>query len=163
MSRIVDNADEFLREYDQIAPKRQFHVLAIENVMLYAIYLHNMTGYFVIDEDKAAQIIADVLDPVVNSSAPLSDRDLERLLTKAADLIVEDLQRFTGGLKPPVEHGRRNRPTHSGAWANITTELVSNFYTRVNRLALKQHPNPGQPPEVADPSKYPRFKRAPTI
>jgi len=163
MSRIVDNADEFLRDYDKLVPKRQFHVLAIENVMVYAVYLHNKLGYFVIDEDKAAQIIADVLDPVVNSNNPLSDRDLERVLENAADMIVQDLQRFSGGTKLPVEFGRRNRPKHSGEWANITTELVSNFYTRVNRLKRKQHPNPGQPPEVADPSKYPRLKNAPTI
>jgi len=161
-TRIDDNADQFLKSYDDLAPKRTRHVLAIENIMSYAIYVHAKLGWYVIDEETAARIIADVLTPIVNSDKPLSDDDLEWLLEKAADMIVDEYQRFGGFSKSPVESGRGMRPAHVGSWADITTELASNYYTRVNRRQLKQHEY-NEPPQVSDPSKYPRIKLPITI
>jgi hypothetical protein len=166
MSRVMirDNADQFFRnEYDTIVPSNPFHTVKIENVMDYAAFVHYKEGYYVIDEENAAEVIDALLDPILESDEPFSDREIEQLLEAAADEFIQGWQRFINGTKEPVEAGRRRRPKHDGEWANITTELVSNFYTRVNKRRLKKHPNPGQPPEVADVSKYARSKSPPSI
>lgn len=161
-SRIVDNSEAFLADYDRLAPDRRFHVLAAENVMSYAQFLDAKKGYSVLDVDLMAQIASELLDPIINSDAALDDKAIETILENAADIAIHELQSFTGATKPPVEDGRRDRSVHPGQWANITTELASNYFTRVNRRELKQHPY-DEPPEVADVSKYPRKKSSPTI
>lgn len=143
-TRIIDNSIEYLRQFHGPGLSSKTNVLTIQNLTPYAIYLQEKIGYYVIDLQRAGQIVDETVKAFLRLDIPITKTTLENALEEAAEIIVKDLQRFTGRLKPPVKAGNAERPAHPGSWADITTKLASSYTTKVNSNAQIDHPYDGE-------------------
>lgn len=135
-----DNIDEVLAWYDEnLMPRRGRHTLTLMNVMEYALPLHDKHGYYVLNDEKAAEVVLSWLGELVESGQPVNDTTITKALDGAGYEIIDFLKSLTGQMRPPVRKGQGPRKAHPGGWADVTRNLANAYRHAVNSGALITH------------------------
>lgn len=100
-----DNSDEVARWWEQNAPTRD-HTLELQNVTVYAQYLHDKHGYYVFNDEKSMATVLRWLGETLGAGVPITDDTIAMALDAAAYDVIAFLQSLTGEMRPPV--GRQN-------------------------------------------------------
>lgn len=131
-ARIEDNADEFIRSYDKLTPKRKRHVLVLANNRDYAKTLHDRLGYYVFNDDTMLEKAQKWIVAMLESGMDLTDRNIENALEAAGLEEVVFLRSYTSRMRPPVRAGQGSRRAHPGGWADVTSNLANSYSVSVN-------------------------------
>lgn len=127
---VEDNLEEVLDWYQDRIPDRLIWLLSIVNDTEYARYLHDRTGYWVMNDGAALNILEARVEELAEGLADadsVGDEAIRETLTAAAEDIIDYYTEVEGR---KMEAGREMsppRPQHRGEWADDTVTLVRNF------------------------------------
>ena len=102
-------------------------MLEISNDTEYARYLHDMVGYWVMNDTLALSIVGRHLRKIVEADAEVTDERIQEALTDAAEEIVDAYTRVVGTVSRSGNEMGAMRPKHKGQWADDTVTLAKNF------------------------------------
>lgn len=132
---VIDNLKSVEEWYQDRIPDRLIWTFSIVNDTEYARYLHDKTGYWVMNDSAALNILQARIEDLaeeIAGGAPVTDEAIEEMLTAAAEDIIDYYTEVEGR---KMEDGREMtapRPQHRGEWADDTVTLVKNFVAYLN-------------------------------
>lgn len=132
MSGYSDNFDDFRKQLGFGRHERGRHVLLIRNTAEYAVYLHRLVGYWVMNDEKADKIVDEWMEKT-KDQVPLTERNVERALEAAGYAIIDYYRSLTSNTVPGLRKGEKPRFTHPGAWADRSGILATSYRFRVNK------------------------------
>lgn len=143
--RIQDNSAQYLAGLRDIVPQRKRWQVAILNTQPYAIYLHNMNGYSVINTEPFMQNVVQAIRSVLLKPR-VTNTDFREALLDAGKVTIEAFQERTARMAPPIRAGGPQRPRHPRPlnWADRTTKLASSYAVEVNRRHRRTPPYDGE-------------------
>jgi len=132
---VDDNLEEVLDWYQDRMPDRTIWLVSIVNETYYARYLHDRTGYWVMNDDAALNIlearIEDLAEDLAGRDA-VGDEEIRETLTQAAEDIIDYYTEVQGRKMKDGREMSAPRPQHRGDWADDTVTLVRNFVGYLN-------------------------------
>jgi hypothetical protein len=127
---VVDNLESVEEWYQDRIPDRLIWTVSIVNDTEYARYLHDRTGYWVMNDSAALNTlqarIEDLAEEIADG-APVTDEAIEETLTAAAEDIIDYYTEVEGRKMKDGREMTAPRPKHRGEWADDTVTLVRNF------------------------------------
>jgi hypothetical protein len=127
---VVDNLESVEEWYQDRIPDRLIWTVSIVNDTEYARYLHDRTGYWVMNDSAALNTlqarIEDLAEEIADG-APVTDEAIEETLTAAAEDIIDYYTEVEGRKMKDGREMSAPRPKHRGEWADDTVTLVKNF------------------------------------
>lgn len=130
------NIDDVLAQLDEL--EFEDHTLKVANVMEYAVYLHDMEGYYVFN-DRALKKIVTQKWIGLDADERATDEGIKSVLDTAAGEYVAWLADFTGETQPPVAGEEGTRPARRGSWADRTRNLANHYKSQVDDDSVRDH------------------------
>lgn len=130
------NIDDVIAQLDEL--EFEDHTLKVANVMEYAVYLHDMEGYYVFNDRALKKIIAQKWIGL-DAEERATDEGITSVLDTAATEYVNWLTDFIGESQPPLAGEESTRPARRGHWADRTRNLANHFKSQVDEGPIRDH------------------------
>lgn len=131
------NIDDVLAQLDEL--EFEDHTLKVANVMEYAVYLHDMEGYYVFNDQALKKIVQQKMIGL-DAQERTTDEGIKSALDTAAGEYVAWLADFIGEKQPAVPEVKGGeRPARRGHWADRTHNLASHYKSQVDDDSVRDH------------------------
>ncbi len=124
------------------------HTLTVANVMEYAVYLHEMKGFFVFNDEQLARIIREKFKAIdEKEDGAISDELIEGALETAAAEYINWLLEQTGATRPPIRADGPRRAARKGHWADRTGNLAAHYKSQIDDGPVRTHEEAAPEPD----------------
>jgi len=127
---VKDNIEDVLDWYQDHIPDRTIWLVSVVNETDYARYLHDRTGYWVMNDGAALNILEARLEELVDAlddRGTVADKEIRDALTQAAEDIIDFYTDVQGQKDTDGREMDAPRPQHRGQWADDTVTLARGF------------------------------------
>jgi hypothetical protein len=154
---VEDNFDEALSSIRGELPS-ETHELTLANVMEYAVYLHDMKGFFVFNDGMLRKVVVEKLKGL---DEPFTDEAIEGALQTAAAEYVNWLVDLIAAFRPPLRPSEappgvppgQPRKARQGRWADRTGNLAAHYKSQVDDGEVVDHDGAAPEPAVLLPEQ----------